>query len=241
MNRPPEIMRRKDSAVSPVIAVILLVMLTIVLVSVAAIGFMGFNIAESAPILGISIKDNDDGTVSITHLNGDVLKAGSYKILINGAAADVSGFGDFKPGSVIRLDVPANLKSVAVVYVDGNGYETLLASKEFSGNSEPELFDEFKITLDYEGNDIIYTFKTVDVFKVSVESDNKYSLYRNGIVIGKFVNNYEYNIPQMIDGKLSMIISKMDDGSYIYLVIENGKTVAKYNSEKIADLVNVIS
>ncbi|MDO5843999.1 MAG: type IV pilin N-terminal domain-containing protein [Methanocorpusculum sp.] len=131
------IVKKGDSAVSPVIAVLLIIAITIVLAAVSAVAFISYNIPDASPILGISIKDNNDGTVTVSHLNGAVLKQGEYKILINGVSQDISGFGDFAPGSVIKLNVPSGttLESVAVVYAGKFG-DTLLALKEFGGTAQ---------------------------------------------------------------------------------------------------------
>ena len=69
-----------EDAVSPVIGTILLVALTLILVSIVAVVVMGFNAGESAPILGVSIGQ-EGNIITVTHLNGAELPAGSYRIL----------------------------------------------------------------------------------------------------------------------------------------------------------------
>ena len=72
-----------NDGVSPVIGTILIIAITIVLVSMVGAVLMGFGTPEAPPILGIKIASHGN-MMTITHLNGAVLPAGHYKILVEG-------------------------------------------------------------------------------------------------------------------------------------------------------------
>ena len=121
----------KDNAVSPVIGTILLVALTVVLIGVIGAVLIGFSMAEPAPILGISIGQEGNIT-TLTHLNGEVLPAGSYKILVDGVdeTANFSATGAFSPGMTLTWDSETEaVGTVSLVYTSDKGISTLLAEK----------------------------------------------------------------------------------------------------------------
>jgi porphobilinogen synthase len=121
----------KEDAVSPVIGTILLVALTVVLVGIIGAVLMGFGMAEPAPILGIAIGSQGD-MITVTHLNGAELPAGSYKILVDGVdkTASFGGTRDFGPGITLRWDSGSEaVGTVSVVYTSEKGVSTLLAEK----------------------------------------------------------------------------------------------------------------
>jgi len=121
----------KEDAVSPVIGTILLVALTVVLVGIIGAVLMGFGMAEPAPILGIAIGSQGD-MITVTHLNGAELPAGSYKILVDGVdkTAEFGGGVDFGPGITLSWDSGTEaVGTVSVVYTSEKGVSTLLAEK----------------------------------------------------------------------------------------------------------------
>jgi len=128
--------RSKDEAVSPVIGTILIIALTVIIVGIFAVGIfasalLGYNIAEPAPILGISIAQEGNIT-TLTHLNGEVLTAGSYKILVDGEdkTADFGGTVNLSPGMTLTWDSGTEaVGTVSVVYMGMNGGETVLMQK----------------------------------------------------------------------------------------------------------------
>lgn len=122
---------RMEDAVSPVIGTILLVALTVVLVGIVGAVLMGFGMAEPAPILGIAIGSQGN-IITVTHLNGAELPAGSYKILVDGVdkTASFGGTRDFGPGITLRWDSGSEaVGTVSVVYTSEKGVSTLLAEK----------------------------------------------------------------------------------------------------------------
>ena len=123
--------RSKDEAVSPVIGTILIIALTIVIVGIFASVLLGYNAGEPAPILGISIAQEGNIT-TLTHLNGEVLTAGSYKILVDGEdkTADFGGTVNLSPGMTLTWDSGTEaVGTVSVVYMGMNGGETVLMQK----------------------------------------------------------------------------------------------------------------
>ena len=123
--------RSKDEAVSPVIGTILIIALTVIIVGIFASALLGYNIAEPAPILGISITQEGNIT-TLTHLNGEVLTAGSYKILVDGEdkTADFGGTVNLSPGMTLTWDSGTEaVGTVSVVYMGMNGGETVLMQK----------------------------------------------------------------------------------------------------------------
>ena len=121
----------KNEGVSPVIGTILLVALTVVLVGIFGAILMGFGMAEPAPILGISIGSQGN-MITVTHLNGAELPAGSYKILVDGVdkTAEFGGTVDFGPGITLSWDSGTEaVGTVSVVYTGTSGGETVLAQK----------------------------------------------------------------------------------------------------------------
>lgn len=121
----------KDDAVSPVIGTILLVTLTIALVGIFGVVVMSFDPGEPAPILGISIGQQGN-IITVTHLNGAELPAGSYKILVDGAdkTAEFGGTVNFTPGMTLQWDSGTEaVGTISVVYTNDKGISTLLAEK----------------------------------------------------------------------------------------------------------------
>ena len=121
----------KNEGVSPVIGTILLVALTVVLVGIIGAVLMGFGMPEPAPILGISIG-NQGNIITVAHLNGAELPAGSYKILVDGVdkTAEFGGDVDFSPGITLSWDSGSEaVGTVSVVYTSDKGVSTLLAEK----------------------------------------------------------------------------------------------------------------
>ncbi len=122
---------QKNDAVSPVIGTIFLVALTIVLIGIVGAAMMAYGLPEPSPILGISIGSQGN-IITVTHLNGDVLPAGSYKIFIDSAdkTAEFGGTVDFGPGIILSWDSgTAGVGMVSIVYTSDNGFSTLLAEK----------------------------------------------------------------------------------------------------------------
>ncbi len=123
-----------NDAVSPVFATLLIIFLSIILISILATVLIGFEIPEQAPIVGISIGHQDD-VITVTHLNGEMLTKGSYKILVDGVDK-TDEFGadcNLCPGMTLQLDVEsADIMAVSVVYIGTNGGETVLALKNFT-------------------------------------------------------------------------------------------------------------
>ena len=120
-----------EDAVSPVIGTILLVALTVVLVGIVGAVLMGFGMAEPAPILGIAIGSQGN-IITVTHLNGAELPAGSYKILVDGVdkTAAFGGTRDFGPGITLRWDSGTEkVGTVSVVYTSDKGVSTMIAEK----------------------------------------------------------------------------------------------------------------
>ncbi len=121
--------RSKDEAVSPVIGTILIIALTIVIVGIFASVLLGYNAGEPAPILGISIGQ-EGNIITVTHLNGAVLPAGTYKILVDGVEKDFGETGDFRPGMTLRWDSGTEtVGTVSVVYTGTDGGKTMLMQK----------------------------------------------------------------------------------------------------------------
>jgi porphobilinogen synthase len=122
-----------NDAVSPVFATLLIIFLSIILISIFVIVLIGFEIPEQAPIVGISIGHQDD-VITVTHLNGEMLTKGSYKILVDGVDK-TDKFGadcNFCPGMTLRWEgESAEIMAVSVVYMGTNGGETILAMKNF--------------------------------------------------------------------------------------------------------------
>jgi len=121
----------KNEGVSPVIGTILLVALTVVLIGIIGAVLMGFGMPEPAPIVGISIG-NQGNIITVTQLNGAVLQAGSYTILVDGVdkTAAFGGDVDFGPGITLSWDSGSEaVGTVSVVYTSDKGVSTLLAEK----------------------------------------------------------------------------------------------------------------
>jgi len=124
--------RSKDEAVSPVIGTILIIALTIVIVGIFASVLLGYTAGEPAPILGISIGQ-EGNIITVTHLNGAVLPAGTYKILVDGVdkTTNFSAAGTFSPGMTLRWDSGTEaVGTISVVYTSDKGVSTLLADKK---------------------------------------------------------------------------------------------------------------
>lgn len=122
----------KNEGVSPVIGTILLVALTVVLIGIIGAVLMGFGMPEPAPIVGISIG-NQGNIITVTQLNGAVLQAGSYTILVDGVdkTAEFGGDVDFGPGITLSWDSGSEaVGTVSVVYTSDKGVSTLLAEKK---------------------------------------------------------------------------------------------------------------
>jgi len=127
----PRSVSSKNEGVSPVIGTILLVALTVVLVGIIGAVLMGFGMAEPAPILGISIGQQGN-IITVTHLNGAELSAGTYEILVDGVnkTTEFGGTVDFGPGITLSWDSGTQaIGTVSVVYTDTSGRETVLAQK----------------------------------------------------------------------------------------------------------------
>jgi len=121
----------KNEGVSPVIGTILLVALTVVLIGIIGAVLMGFGMPEPAPIVGISIG-NQGNTITVTQLNGAILPAGSYTILVDGVdkTAEFGGDVDFGPGITLSWDSGTEaVGTVSLVYTSDKGVSTLLAEK----------------------------------------------------------------------------------------------------------------
>ncbi len=121
----------KNEGVSPVIGTILLVALTVFLVGIIGAVLMGFGMPEPAPIVGISIGSQGN-TITVTQLNGSVLPAGSYTILVDGVdkTAEFGGEVDFGPGVTLSWDSGSEaVGTVSVVYTSDKGVSTLLAQR----------------------------------------------------------------------------------------------------------------
>ncbi len=122
---------QKDDAVSPLIGTIFLVALTIVLIDIVGAAMMAYGLSEPAPIVGISIGSQGN-TTTVTQLNGDVLPAGSYKILVDDVdkTAEFGGDVEFGPGITLSWDSGSEaVKTMSVVYTSDKGVSTLLAEK----------------------------------------------------------------------------------------------------------------
>lgn len=122
----------RNDGVSPVIVTILLVALTAILVGIVGAVLMGFGTQEPAPILEISIGQEGNIT-TVTHLNGVVLPAGKFKIMVDGVdrTATFGGTGDFGPGMMLSWDSGAEkVGTVSVVYTGKTGKPMLLADKK---------------------------------------------------------------------------------------------------------------
>ena len=92
---------------------------------------LGYNAGEPAPILGISIGQ-EGNVITVTHLNGAVLPAGTYKILVDGVdkTTKCSAAGAFSPGMTRRWDSGTEkVGTVSVVYTDTSGKSTVLVQK----------------------------------------------------------------------------------------------------------------
>ncbi len=121
--------RSEDEAVSPVIGTILIIALTIVIAGIFASVLLGYTAGEPAPILGISIGQ-EGNIITMTHLNGAVLPAGTYKILVDGVEKDFGATGIFSPGMTLRWDSGTEaVGTVSVVYTDTSGKSTVLVQK----------------------------------------------------------------------------------------------------------------
>ncbi|RBQ23268.1 MAG: hypothetical protein ALMCE001_18640 [Methanocorpusculum sp. MCE] len=122
---------QKDDAVSPVIGTIFLVALTIVLIGIVGAAMMAYGLPEPAPIAGISIGSQGN-TTTVTQMNGAVLPAGSYTILVDGVdkTAAFGGNVEFGPGITLSWDSGSEaVGTVSVVYTSDKGVSTLLAEK----------------------------------------------------------------------------------------------------------------
>jgi porphobilinogen synthase len=121
----------KNEAVSPVIGTIFLVALTVVIIGIVGAAMMAYGMPEPAPILGISIGSQGN-IITVTHLNGAELPAGSYKILVDGVdkTAAFGGTVDFGPGITLSWDSGSEaVGTVSIVYTSDKGVSTLLAEK----------------------------------------------------------------------------------------------------------------
>ncbi|HJJ43549.1 MAG TPA: type IV pilin N-terminal domain-containing protein [Methanocorpusculum sp.] len=125
---------------SPVIGTILIIAITIVLVSMVGAVLMGFGTPEAPPILGIKIASHGN-MMTITHLNGAVLPAGHYKILVEGInrTANFGATGDFSPGVELSWNAGTDeVGTITVIYTGDKGFPTLLADKKI-GNRDPGI------------------------------------------------------------------------------------------------------
>jgi len=139
-----------EDAVSPVIGTILLVALTLILVSIVAVVVMGFNAGESAPILGVSIGQ-EGNIITVTHLNGAELPAGSYKILVDGVdkTAEFGGTVNLSPGMTLQWDSGTEaVGTVSVVYTGTNGGDTILAQKKIDKAGSGKVVDHQILEID---------------------------------------------------------------------------------------------
>jgi len=145
---------------------------------------LGFTMAEPAPILGISIGQEGNIT-TLTHLNGAILPAGSYKILVDGVdkTTEFSATGAFSPGMTLMWDSGTKaVGTVSVVYTSDKGVSTLLAEKTIgkagSGGSGGDGFED------------IYTIITkMQWADFLIKAQNHKGSLGNGIV---YVDNGEY-------------------------------------------------
>lgn len=180
-----------EDAVSPVIGTILLVALTVVLVGIVGAVLMGFGMAEPAPILGIAIGSQGN-IITVTHLNGAELPAGSYKILVDGAdkTAAFGGTRDFGPGITLRWDSGTEkVGTVSVVYTSDKGVSTMIAEKRIgkagSGGGNIRILeiggDTFNLSTTWGGEwpNIVAQAKNLTFPEASILI-NPYNVYYDG-------------------------------------------------------------
>jgi porphobilinogen synthase len=123
---------QKEDAVSPVMATVFLVALTVVLIGIVGAAMLAYGLPEPTPILGMSIGNQGD-IITIKHLNGEVLPAGAYKVIVDGVdkTAEFGGTVDFGPGTTLTWDSGTEtVGNVSVVYIGDKGFSTLLAVKK---------------------------------------------------------------------------------------------------------------
>lgn len=197
---------RMEDAVSPVIGTILLVALTVVLVGIVGAVLMGFGMAEPAPILGIAIGSQGN-IITVTHLNGAELPAGSYKILVDGVdkTAAFGGTRDFGPGITLRWDSGTEkVGTVSVVYTSEKGASTLIAEKRIgkagSGGGDIEILeiagDNFSLSAEWgdEWTNIVITAQSlppgtyglaITPYKVYYDGGDYWWVRNNGLWLTK--------------------------------------------------------
>ena len=124
----------KNDGVSPILGTILILAMTTVFVGIIGAAVVGgFGMAEPAPILGATI-DHQGNIIMITHLNGDVLHAGGFKIMVDGVdrTAEFGATGDFGPGMTLSWDSGINpVGTVSIVCTSGTGVSLLITDKKF--------------------------------------------------------------------------------------------------------------
>lgn len=122
----------KNDGVSPIIGTILLVGLTVMFVGIVGVALMGgFGMAEPAPIVGVVIG-HEGNIITISHMKGEVLPKGSFKILVDGVdrTTDFGVAGNLGPGMKLSWNSWAEpVGTVSMVYTSKTGTSMLLSEK----------------------------------------------------------------------------------------------------------------
>ena len=128
-----------SDAVAPVIAGILLVAMTVLMAAVVGVVVMSMANAESVPVVSAPITGKDM-TITITHMAGAPLAAGTYKVMVDGSdrTKEFTGTGlsdgGFGPGDIISWTYSgAAPYSAQLIYVSPTNAEYLLSTKIFHG------------------------------------------------------------------------------------------------------------
>lgn len=129
----------KNDGVSPILGTILILAMTTVFVGIIGAAVVGgFGMAEPAPILGATI-DQQGNIITISHMKGDLLPGGSYKILVDGVD-HTSAFhakGDFGPGMMLSWNSGMEpVGRVSIVYTGKTGATTLLTEKKIGKEAD---------------------------------------------------------------------------------------------------------
>lgn len=195
---------KADDGISSSISAVLIVALVVILVGISASAFMGFAASpNTAPVLGISISMKGD-TVLVSHLNGAVLPAGTYAVLIDGVDRTqmFTPPGDFGPGTTLTSSSMTGVGTVSVISKEGGG-SMLLALKSFGG--EKDLGTLVIGGTPYQLKNYLGTLEELKEFvkngeisdskgAILIDDDEYYWMHRWKNNINCYIlDNYEYN------------------------------------------------
>ena len=128
--------RGDDRAVSPVIGVILMVAITVILAAVIGSFVLGIGgQQESAPQASITITENNESSVTVSHRGGDAFTDGNTESLTvsndsDSTSENITISDGFSTGDEQTVNVTPN-GTVDVIWEGPQGTEQIVASRNF--------------------------------------------------------------------------------------------------------------